>query len=82
MSDNPDDPTTGGVVDGDLRVFGTENLLVADLSVAPTPPAGNTCWAAYMIGLQAASICGYQIPGCPNNPAACKNLYKKVHCRN
>jgi choline dehydrogenase len=40
-----------GVVDGFLNVFGTENLKVADLSIAPILPDGNTALAAQMIGL-------------------------------
>ena len=40
-----------GVVDGLLNVFGTENLKVADLSIAPILPDGNTALAAQMIGL-------------------------------
>jgi len=43
-----------GVVDGFLNVFGTRNLKVADLSVAPIIPDGNTCLAAQVIGLNAA----------------------------
>ncbi|WP_301170204.1 GMC family oxidoreductase [Brevibacillus nitrificans] len=43
-----------GVVDGFLNVFGTKNLKVADLSVSPILPDGNTGIAAEMIGLNAA----------------------------
>jgi choline dehydrogenase len=42
-----------GVVDGFLNVFGTKNLKVADLSVAPILPDGNTSIPAQMIGLNA-----------------------------
>jgi choline dehydrogenase len=42
-----------GVVDGFLNVFGTKNLMVADLSISPIIPDGNTCLAAQMIGLNA-----------------------------
>ncbi|MBO1581894.1 GMC family oxidoreductase [Bacillus sp. XF8] len=42
-----------GVVDGFLNVFGTKNLKVADLSIAPILPDGNTSTAAQMIGLNA-----------------------------
>ncbi len=42
-----------GVVDGFLNVFGTENLKVADLSISPILPDGNTVLAAQMIGLNA-----------------------------
>ncbi|MDR4985902.1 GMC family oxidoreductase [Bacillus cereus] len=42
-----------GVVDGFLNVFGTKNLKVADLSIAPILPDGNTSMPAQMIGLNA-----------------------------
>ncbi|HZG17716.1 MAG TPA: GMC family oxidoreductase [Candidatus Bathyarchaeia archaeon] len=42
-----------GVVDGFLNVFGTKNLKVADLSIAPILPDGNTSNPAQMIGLNA-----------------------------
>lgn len=42
-----------GVVDGFLNVFGTNNLKVADLSIAPILPDGNTSTAAQIIGLKA-----------------------------
>ncbi|MEH7418952.1 GMC family oxidoreductase [Neobacillus drentensis] len=45
-----------GVVDGFLNVFGTENLKVADLSISPIMPDGNTALAAQMIGLNAVKF--------------------------
>lgn len=42
-----------GVVNAYLDVFGTKNLKVADLSIAPILPDGNTSMAAQMIGLNA-----------------------------
>jgi choline dehydrogenase len=42
-----------GVVDGFLNVFGTQNLKVADLSIAPILPDGHTSIPAQMIGLNA-----------------------------
>ncbi|HDX9590545.1 TPA: GMC family oxidoreductase [Bacillus pseudomycoides] len=42
-----------GVVDGFLNVFGTKNLKVADLSISPILPDGNTSIPAQMIGLNA-----------------------------
>jgi choline dehydrogenase len=42
-----------GVVDGYLNVWGVKNLKVADLSVAPILPDGNTSIPAQMIGLNA-----------------------------
>ncbi|WP_342773118.1 GMC family oxidoreductase [Paenibacillus flagellatus] len=43
-----------GVVDGYLNVFGTKRLKVADLSIAPVLPDGNTSIPSQMIGLNAA----------------------------
>jgi choline dehydrogenase len=43
-----------GVVDGFLNVFGTQNLKVADLSISPIIPDGNTSIPSQMIGLNAA----------------------------
>ncbi|WP_257349122.1 GMC family oxidoreductase [Pseudalkalibacillus decolorationis] len=42
-----------GVVDGYLNVFGTKNLKVADLSISPILPDGNTSMPAQIIGLNA-----------------------------
>jgi choline dehydrogenase len=42
-----------GVVDGFLNVFGTNNLKVADLSISPIIPDGNTSIPAQIIGLNA-----------------------------
>lgn len=46
----------GGVVDGFLNVFGVENLMVADLGVAPHQPDGNPCFPVYVIGNKAADF--------------------------
>lgn len=53
-----------GVVNGQLDVFGATNLKVADLSIAPILPDGNTCLAAQMIGLNAVRFI-------KNNPHPC-----------
>ncbi|MEH7332063.1 GMC family oxidoreductase [Neobacillus drentensis] len=45
-----------GVVDGFLNVFGTKNLKVADLSIAPILPDGNTVLGAEVIGLNAVRL--------------------------
>lgn len=42
-----------GVVDGFLNVFGTKKLKVADLSISPILPDGNTGLPAQIIGLNA-----------------------------
>ncbi len=44
------------VVDPELRVHGIEGLRVADASVMPTIPSGNTLAACYMIGEKAADM--------------------------
>lgn len=47
---------TGGVVDGALKVYGVENLRIADLSIAPGNVAANTMSTALLIGEKAADI--------------------------
>ncbi|KAK1589934.1 GMC oxidoreductase [Colletotrichum navitas] len=44
----------GGVVDADLRVYGTANLRVVDMSVVPIIPSGHIQTAAYGIAEVAA----------------------------
>ena len=46
-----------GVVDGNGLVIGSKNLYVADTSIYPQPPTGNTCLSAYL----AAEIIGQAI---------------------
>ncbi len=45
-----------GVVDARLRVFGTQRLRCADISVVPIIPDGNTAWPATLIGRVAAAL--------------------------
>lgn len=52
------------VVDGNLRVHGVRNLMVADIGVESSIVSGNTCYSAYLIALVAA-----QILGAPTLPA-------------
>lgn len=47
---------TGGVVDGALKVYGVDNLRIADLSIAPGNVAANTMSTALLIGEKAADI--------------------------
>jgi choline dehydrogenase len=46
----------GGVVDGNLRVYGTENVYVCDMNICCTIPDINTTLAAQMIGLRASEF--------------------------
>jgi choline dehydrogenase len=50
-----DDPALG-VVDGRLRVHGIEGLRIADASIFPTIPTGNTNAPAMMVGEMAADL--------------------------
>lgn len=45
-----------GVVGPDLRVKGVAGLRVADASVMPRIPTGNTNWPSIMIGERAAHL--------------------------
>lgn len=47
---------TGAVVDAQLRVHGIENLRVADASIMPDDPSGNTNIPTIMIGEKAADL--------------------------
>ena len=46
----------GGVVDPELRVYGTDNVRVVDLSVVPLIVAAHTQSLAYAVAEQAADI--------------------------
>ncbi|KAH7081003.1 hypothetical protein FB567DRAFT_631146 [Paraphoma chrysanthemicola] len=46
----------GGVVDGELKVYGVEGLRVVDLSVVPILPASHTMTTAYAVAEKAADI--------------------------
>lgn len=51
----------GGVVDGDLNVYGTVGLKVADLSMVPENVAANTNNTALIMGEKAAVIIGREL---------------------
>ncbi len=46
----------GGVVDGNTRVYGTQNVFVVDNSICPVIPDINTTGPAMMIGLRSSEI--------------------------
>lgn len=46
----------GGVVDTDLKVYGTSNLRVVDASIFPLIPRGNIMSSVYAVAERAASI--------------------------
>jgi choline dehydrogenase len=52
----------GGVVDGNLNVFGVTGLAVADLAIQPKITTGNTSYPAFVIGLMKAKIDGATTP--------------------
>lgn len=58
-----------GVVDNNLKVFGIRNLRVADLSISPIVPDGNTVLPSMMIGLNAFQIIKNQ----KRNPKGCSS---------
>ncbi len=49
-------PGPGRVVDAELRVQGVDGLRVADASIMPTVPGGNTYGAVLMIAERAADL--------------------------
>lgn len=51
----------GGVVDGDLNVYGTKGLKVADLSMVPENVGANTNNTALVVGEKAAVIIGREL---------------------
>jgi choline dehydrogenase len=61
------------VVDSELRVIGVEGLRVADASVMPTVPGGNTMLPSIMVGEKAADLIrGQSLPAAelPSHEAA------------
>ncbi|EHK99491.1 putative alcohol oxidase [Glarea lozoyensis 74030] len=51
----------GGVLDGDLNVYGTQGLKVADLSMVPENVGANTNNTALVVGEKAATIIGREL---------------------
>jgi choline dehydrogenase-like flavoprotein len=46
----------GGVVDSELKVYGTKNLRVVDASIFPLEPTGNIQATVYAVAEKAADI--------------------------
>ena len=53
---------SNGVVDGNLKVFGLENVYIGDNSVQPETINGNTCYPAYIIALVLCQVLGVPTP--------------------
>ena len=53
---------SNGVVDGNLKVFGLENVYIGDNSVQPQSGNGNTCYPAYIIALVLCQVLGVPTP--------------------
>lgn len=51
-----------GVIDGNLKVFGLNNVRIADASASPLIVDGNTCLQTYYTGLGLAQILGVPTP--------------------
>ena len=49
-------PGPNAVVDDKLRVHGLQNLRIADASVFPTMPSGNTNAPSILVGEKAADL--------------------------
>lgn len=52
-------PDQGGVVDSEGRVYGVQNLILADNSIVPSPIDGSPMTSAYLIALNIAKLMGY-----------------------
>ena len=46
----------GGVVDSELKVYGTKNLRVVDASIFPLEPSGNIQATVYAVAERAADL--------------------------
>jgi choline dehydrogenase len=53
---------SSAVVDGNLKVFGLNNVWIGDNSVAPQTINGNTCESAYIIALVLCQVLGVPTP--------------------
>lgn len=53
---------SNGVVDGNLKVFGLQNVYIGDNSVVPETINGNTCYSAYIVALVLCQVLGVPTP--------------------
>lgn len=53
---------SNGVVDGNLKVFGLQNIYIGDNSIQPETVNGNTCYGAYIIALVLCQVLGVPTP--------------------
>ncbi len=53
---------SNGVVDGNLKVFGLENVYIGDNSAQPKTSNGNVCYPAYIIALVLCQVFGIPTP--------------------
>lgn len=53
---------SNGVVDGNLKVFGLNNVYIGDNSIQPETINGNTCYPAYIIALVLCQVLGVPTP--------------------
>jgi choline dehydrogenase len=53
---------SNGVVDGNLKMFGLDNVYIGDNSIQPQTNDGNTCCPAYYIALVLCQVLGVPTP--------------------
>lgn len=67
-----------GVVDGNLDVYGVDNLGIVSNTVVNSIEDGNTAWSSIVTGLEKARIEGATVA---ENNAACRHEHKTRGCR-
>jgi choline dehydrogenase-like flavoprotein len=56
------EPGAGAVVNAEGRVYGLDNVWVADASIMPRLPRANTNLACYLIGYRMAEVIAGRLP--------------------